>query len=292
MQEVAVIIVNYKTSHLIRGLINSILEDEIHVSIFILDNGSTQESFDKLHEIKDDRFVILRSVTNLGFAGGTNYLLNYISNHYNHINLIFLLNPDALCTPNIISGLLNILNKNPNAACVSPQIINENGKPGYSGGKINYKMGVVVTSSDNYENPAVDSFEVDVFSGCAVLMHLKRLKEVGLFNESLFMYFDEADVSIKFRDLGYKVLFAPKLKILHDHSYTTRNHSFIKTYYMSRNRFKVFSKTMTLYHKFYFIFHEFGYHLKYQRIKNAFYHLKGIYHYYIGRMGNGFTNSK
>lgn len=292
MQKVAVVIVNYKTSDLIQGLINSISEDEIKVSIFILDNGSTQESFEKLLEIKDDRIVILRSAANLGFAGGTNYLLNYISKHYNHIDLIFLLNPDALCTPNVILGLLDIINKNPDSACVSPEIINENGEPGYSGGKINYKKGVVITSSDKFENLEVDSFEVDVFSGCAVLMQLKRLKEVGLFNESLFMYFDEADVSIKFRDLGYKVLFAPKLKILHDHSYTTRNHSFIKTYYMSRNRFKVFSKTMTLYNKVYFIFHEFAYHLKYQRIKNAFYHLKGIYHYYIGRMGNGFTNSK
>jgi GT2 family glycosyltransferase len=290
--EVGVIIINYKTSHLIQGLINSIFEENIQISIFLLDNGSTEETFLELKDVKDDRLIILRSQSNLGFAGGTNFLVNYISKYHKSINYIFLLNPDALCQPNLIGGLLNILMRKSNAACISPQIINENGKPGYSGGIINYKKGVVVTSLFDNEKSDIDFFEIDVFSGCAVLLNLKKFEEVGKFNEDLFMYFDEADVSIKFKKLGFKVLYTPKYKILHDHSYTTRDLSYIKTYYLSRNKFKIFNNSMTLSQKLYFAFHEFAYHLKYKRAKNALYHLKGIFHYLTGRMGNGFPKRK
>jgi GT2 family glycosyltransferase len=286
--EVVVIIVNYKTSHLIQGLLDSIQEDTTKISVIVLDNGSTEESYSPLTAINDERLILARSEQNLGFAGGVNFALNYMADLFPSVNYFFLLNPDALCSPNAIYCLLNILKTQSNAACVSPQIINEDGTPGYSGGMINYKKGEVTITTYANASDAGAVYEVDVFTGCAALLDFKKAKEVGFFNESLFMYFDEAEMSLKLRKLGYKILYTPMHKVFHDHSYTTRNTSYVKTYYMSRNRFKVFHAEMPFWHKLYFCVHEFAYHLKHKRTKNAFYHLKGIYHYYTMKMGNGF----
>ena len=72
-----VIIINFKTSHLIEGLINSLIENENEISILIVDNASTHETYNELRLINDDRVYILRSEQNLGFTGGINYALNY-----------------------------------------------------------------------------------------------------------------------------------------------------------------------------------------------------------------------
>ena len=286
---IPVVVINYRTSELIQGVIDSIKEDTIDTPVIILDNGSTTETFAELKEISDDRITIIRSEANLGFSGGVNFALDYISGHFTDVKYFFLLNPDALCSPNVIGGLLHIIKDRKNAACISPQVINENGKPGYAGGQINFRHGKVKTSVYAGEKNSRSFYEVDVFTGCAVLLDFAKTKEAGMFNEELFMYFDEADISIKFRQLGYSVLYTPLHTVYHNHSYTTRKTSFVKTYYMSRNRFKVFHSTMPLYNKAYFLVHEFAYHLKYRRLKNALYHLKGVYHYLTGKMGNGFT---
>lgn len=288
LHKVPVVIINYRTSHLIQKVLDSIREESVEIQIVVLDNGSTEESYSVLQQIGDKRIKLIRSEQNLGFAGGANFALRYILEHFYDVKFCFLLNPDAICGPKIISGLLHILKQHKNAACISPQILNEDGRPGYSGGLIDYRIGQVVTST--YDRVVNDQavYEIDAFTGCAVLLDLAKTKDAGMFNEDLFMYFDEADLSLKFKRLGYKILYTPKYKIHHDHSYTTRNISFVKTYYMSRNRFKVFNSTMPFHSKVYFIIHEFAYHLKYRRIKNALYHLKGIFHFFTGKVGNGF----
>jgi GT2 family glycosyltransferase len=103
------------------------------------------------------------------------------------------------------------------------------------------------------------------------------------------MYYDEAELCIRLAQLGYKIYYTPKFFVIHDLSYTTRNNTFVKTYYMTRNKLIVFSKSMTFYNKIYFAVHEFAFHVKNRRIKDALYHLKGIYDFAIGKKGNLFS---
>jgi GT2 family glycosyltransferase len=270
---------------LIKGLINSISEDEVEVSFLILDNASTTESFNELQLITDSRVCILQSEQNLGFTGGINFAIRFAINKIPDIKYFFLLNPDAFSCPNLLSELTKILASNPNAACVSPKVLYLNGDPWYSGAHINFAKGKVINNPGNENKNQNSSYEVDVFSGCAVLFDLNKVISAGMLNEDLFMYFDEADFSIKLRKLGYKILYSPRHKILHDVSYTTKNISYLKTYYMTRNKFMVFNNYMSLYNKIYFMLYEFAFHIKNRRFKNAYYHLKGFFDYKFGNSG-------
>ena len=283
--DVVIIIINYKTSHLIQGLIDSINEEGIEISILIVDNASTQDSLNQLQLINNLRVHILKSEENLGFTGGINYALRYLLKNHHDLKYFFLLNPDAFSSSNLISNLLNILKENEDAACISPKIIDINGKPGYSGGQIEYNKGKVSATLDIQTEKAQNYYEIDAFSGCAALFDLDKVLEVGMFNEDLFMYYDEADISIKLKKNGYKILYAPNSFVRHDTSYSTRNISHLKTYYMTRNKFIVFNKSMTIGSKCYFLLHELAFHLKNRRVKNAVYHLKGFYDYVVGKKG-------
>ena len=280
-----VIIINFKTSHLIPDLISSIIEIENEFSILIVDNASTPETYNELKSLNDDRVYILPSEQNLGFTGGVNYALNYTMNNLHGFEYFFLINPDAFSSPNLISDLMKILKLNKDAACISPQILNSDGIPWYSGAAIDYLNGKVSTSVNIKPESTNKYFEVDAFCGCAVLFDFDKVIRAGMFNEDLFMYYDEADLSIKLKKMGNKILYTPAYTIYHDVSYTTKDITHLKTYYMTRNKFIVFNNSMSLKSKIYFMIHELAYHLKNRRIKNAIYHLKGFYDFVKGKKG-------
>lgn len=284
-KKVVVIIINYQTSHLIQKLIDSINESNIDVSILVVDNATTEESYNELLAIIDKRLEIIRSKKNLGFAGGINYALKYIIENNPKFDYFFLLNPDAFSTDNLISDLTQVLDSNKDAAAISPQILHLNGSPWYTGGMIRFTQGQIFNQTIDETKCQNEFFFVDVFCGCAVLLDFKKVIEAGMFNDDLFMYFDEADLSIRLKQNGHKILYSPCHKILHDVSYTTRKISHLKTYYMTRNKFIVFNKDMSLYNKLYFLLHEFLYHLKNRRLKNAYYHIKGYYDFLKGKSG-------
>jgi GT2 family glycosyltransferase len=284
-----VIIINYHTSHLIKGLLDSIDEDETDIQILVLDNESTVETFSELEHIVDDRMLLLRSKTNLGFTGGINFALDHAIKTGINFKYFFLINPDATCYSNVIGGLIRLLEDSKNGAAISPRIINTSGKPGYSGAHIDYNKGKVLTRVPIDADTSNEIFEVDAYTGCAVLLDKDKVIEAGLFNEDLFMYYDEAELCMRLTRLGYKIYYAPKYYVIHDLSYTTRKNTFIKTYYMTRNKFIVFSKSMSFYNKISFAVHEFAFHVKNRRLKDALYHLKGIYDFAIGKKGNLFS---
>jgi GT2 family glycosyltransferase len=268
---------------------DSIDEHETDIRILVLDNESTLETFSELEYIVDDRLILLRSKKNLGFTGGINFALDHAIKSGINFRYFFLINPDATCYSNVIGGLIHLLEDSKNGAAISPRIINTTGKPGYSGARIDFNKGKVSTKVNVDTEKPEDIYEVDAYTGCAVLLDKDKVIEAGLFNEDLFMYYDEAELCIRLKQLGYKIYYAPKYFVIHDLSYTTRKNTFIKTYYMTRNKFIVFSKSMSFYNKISFAVHEFAFHIKNRRLKDALYHLKGIYDFAVGKKGNLFS---
>jgi GT2 family glycosyltransferase len=284
-EKVAIIIISFRTSHLMNDLIHSIDENEVEYSIFIVDNASTKESYEQLLDLEDNKTKILKSDKNLGFTGGINFALKHIIESKGNFQYFFLLNPDAFSCKNLIGDLVHILKQNNEVAAVSPKILYLNGNPWYSGAQINYKKGQVINNSYNNFSGSDQLYAVDVFSGCAVLFDFLKVTEAGMFSEDLFMYFDEAELAIRLKKNGHKILYSPSHEIFHDVSYTTRNISHLKTYYMTRNKFIVFNQSMSLYNKIYFMLYELAFHIKNKRIKNAFYHIKGFYDFIKGKKG-------
>ncbi|OLY93128.1 hypothetical protein SAMN05444008_104253 [Cnuella takakiae] len=284
MPQVLVIIINYKAEDLLPGVLKSLQEEDGALSIAILDNSSTDASWNKLKSLDDDRVQLFRSASNLGFTGGINFVLRSEWVEQQNFPYFFLLNPDAYCPGGLVGNLVSLLQQHANAACISPRITHMDGRPWYEGATIQYSKGkVVMDGMVKKQHGRVQ--ETDVFNGCAALFDMHKVVKAGLFNEALFMYYDEADLSIKLTQLGYTILYAPHLIVKHDVSYTTRKISHLKTYYMTRNKFLVFNNTMSTGQKLLFLAHELALHGKHLRIKNMLFHMKGYIDFTLGRTG-------
>ncbi len=72
-----------------QALVDSIVEN-IDVTILIVDNASTNETYQELELVRDERVYLLRSEKNLGFTGGINWALKHtIEESFQMVNGIF-----------------------------------------------------------------------------------------------------------------------------------------------------------------------------------------------------------
>lgn len=245
MDKVYTIIVNYKTEDFIKRAIESINEESINNYILIVDNEFTDSSLSFLNKLKSNNLDVITSNKNLGFAGGINYGYDYLKSKFNDVDYIFLLNPDAMATKNVIVNLLETLNSNKTYAAISPRIFDNKSKEDwFTGTMIDFENCKIIN------NPKLDknmNSIIDVFNGCAVLFDAKKFEAAGKFDEETFLYYDEANLSMNLLRYGYKCVYVPSLEVYHDVSSSTGKYSFLKSYYMMRNHIYFFRKFKTNY---------------------------------------------
>lgn len=86
--------------------------------------------------------------------------------------------------------------------------------------------------------------EAEVFSWCGAGALVRRsfLDEVGLFDERLFLYYEDFDLSWRGRLAGWRYVYAPRAVIRHHHAQTSVAGSELFRYFTSRNRLLVLTK--------------------------------------------------
>jgi GT2 family glycosyltransferase len=75
---------------------------------------------------------------------------------------------------------------------------------------------------------------IDFASGAAQMTRIDLIRNYGLFDESMFMYLEDTELSWKMRQLGYKVMYVPESLVYHKYD-PTKTLNFI--YHFEKNRF-------------------------------------------------------
>ena len=83
-------------------------------------------------------------------------------------------------------------------------------------------------------------------SGCAALYRREMLVEIGLFDESFFLYCEDTDLGLRARWAGWECLYVPEAVVEHRYSHSAGRASGMKAYYVERNRLFVTVKNFPL----------------------------------------------
>lgn len=285
MKKVYVIIINYKSEDVIQNALKSLNENNLDLHIVILDNESTDMSYKSLKSFKGRKVEVIRSEKNLGFAGGCNKVFKYIQQAYDDNEYMFLFNPDAVASENLIGNLLDILLLNNNVAAISPRIMTMDNVEWFTGAAIDWKHCVIPNIPKIVNTNEIR--KIDVFNGCTVLLDSRKFDKVGMFDDELFLYYDEAFLSMKFLNKGYEILYEPNLKVIHHVSYSVSNT--VKNYYLTRNHIYFFKKYKGEYRPLICPYKiplvKVIYYIKHFSPKNIYFILLAIWHTVIGRKG-------
>ncbi len=199
------------------------LESVRGLDVIVVDHGSTDGTLELVRE----RFPGVRVVEqeNRGMGGGNNAGMRVASGRY-----WFLLNPDAWVVGDGLARLVAFADAHPEAAVVGPRLSNTDGtlqrsaraEPTVWRLATEYAGVRKLAPGSSVLNPLyLGGFdhttvrEVDWLSGAALLVRRAAADEVGLFDESFFMFSEEVDWLTRFRRAGWSVLFYPEAEVVH-----------------------------------------------------------------------------
>ena len=88
--------------------------------------------------------------------------------------------------------------------------------------------------------------EVFAWCGGAVLLRREYLDQVGLFDERLFLYYEDTDLSWRGRLQGWRYIYVPTALVRHHHAQSSGLHSDVFRFHTERNRLLVLLKNAPL----------------------------------------------
>ncbi|MBR9701507.1 glycosyltransferase family 2 protein [Candidatus Pacearchaeota archaeon] len=202
--------------------------------IWVLDNGSGDDSVKKLRELKKKvKFNLLTLKENKGFTGGNNYLFNKIRKE--GLDYLLLLNNDTIVEKNFLNPLMEKMGKNDNVGVVAPLVYNYYNKARLSfvdsPGKFNLLMGCGRRTRIHKEN----DFQVDYASGVCWLIKKDLFEKMGGFNDKFFAYGEEIELAFRIKKAGFKTFIIPSSRIWHKGAATSKKISGLRRYLENRN---------------------------------------------------------
>lgn len=236
MERVSIILVNYKnpkdTLELLMELRHLTYEN---YEVVLVDNGADINREDLFRNILP-KVNFVRSIENLGFAGGVNLGVSHAKG-----NLILLLNNDTNVNPSFLEPMVDLIQSDSKIGMVSPRIIFADGseKLQYAGASTIHPIlgrGRKVGYGEQDDLKFHSVHETGLGNGACMLIKRKVLQDVGGVPEDYFMYYEEHDMCQRAKKFGWKTFYCGATYIHHKQSMSLGAGSPIKTYYLHRNR--------------------------------------------------------
>ncbi len=204
------------------------------LEVILVINGSKDGSTDYARKRFGDFVRIIELPENIGYTGGNNVGLRVARGEY-----LALLNDDTRLHPDWLGKMIEALEKQPDygmAACkilsyYQPENIDNVGHIFYRDGTFRGR-GRLEKDRGQYDREE----EVLSPSGCAFLVRRAALDKVGLLDDDFFIYGEDADLSLRIRLAGWKVVYVPSSIVYHKYSPTTGPYSPFKPFLVERNR--------------------------------------------------------
>ena len=211
--DVSIIIPVYNQFKYTMQCLNSIKQNtqDVNYEIIIIDDCSTDETKNLEQFAKNVK--IIRNESNLGFLRNCNKAAKEAKGKY-----LYLLNNDTIVLKNAILELKNILDKYDNCAAAGSKLVYPNGKL-QGAGSIIFEAGNVY-SIGHLNNPMFYEYnilkEVDYCCGASLMIKKFLWDKSGGFDEIYAPgYYEETDLCLRFKMMGFKIIYQSKSEVIH-----------------------------------------------------------------------------
>jgi GT2 family glycosyltransferase len=222
---VAVVLVIYGDMPSLGDAIDSALASEgVEVDVVVVDNGADEATGAAARQ----RARVVDAGSNLGFGGGCNLGVGLTSAAF-----VAFLNADAVLASDALARLAAAASEEEvGIATASVRLRDRPHLMNSAGGMIHF---LGLGWADGYLEDA-DRYgdrDVSAASGAAMVMRREVFDEVGGFTEQLFLYHEDAELSLRVWMRGYRVRFVAAARVLHAYEFGKNAN---KLYFLERNR--------------------------------------------------------
>ncbi|HEX2218044.1 MAG TPA: glycosyltransferase family 2 protein [Gemmatimonadales bacterium] len=201
-------------------------------TVWLIDNGSDDPAamerlaVGALEPGEALRLTVLRGHGNIGFGAGHDLALARPGGAWHLV-----LNPDVLLDPAAIAEGIRFLHDHPDVGLVTPRAVDPQGRRlflckrypsllvlGLRGFAPEGLRARFKSLLDRYEMRDLAEHEpatgIPIASGCFMLARAGLLRAVGGFSSRYFLYFEDFDLSLRFRRVA-EIAYAPSVRIVH-----------------------------------------------------------------------------
>jgi hypothetical protein len=221
MIDVSIVIVNRNTREYLVRCIESIRPNTKEVSweVTVVDNGSRDGTGTRVRE-KFPGVHLIENSDNFGFAAATNQGIRRSSGRY-----ILLLNPDTQLREGAIEGLRSFMDSRPEAGVAGAQLLNDDGSkqnsianfPSLATELLNKALlrFLFPKKFPGKERNYTEPVEVDSVIGACMMVRRQAVEQVGLLDESYFLFLEETEWCYRMKRAGWKIFHVPRVRIFH-----------------------------------------------------------------------------
>lgn len=316
MKKISLIILNWNGWKMTLDCLESLRDikcGDFEVEIVVVDNGSTDNSVESIKnqislasqseagraktKIINEKLKIIENEKNLGFAEGNNVGIKYALE--NRADYVCLLNNDTRVDKNFLRELFKSAESDEKIGLVGGKIYFEKGYEFHKNrylekdlGKVIWYAGGLIDWNNVYAShrgvDEVDRGQYDsetetaYINGCLMLVKKEVFNKVGLFDKKYFLYFEDADFSVRAKKAGFTLYFNPRAKIWHLISGSSAIGSDLNDYFITRNRMLFGMKYAPVKSKLSLIKESIGLMMNGRRWQKT-----GIKDFYLNKFGEG-----
>jgi GT2 family glycosyltransferase len=233
----SVIIVNYNVAYFLEQCLNAVYKSAqtISVEVFVVDNRSSDNSNEMVLE-KFPSVILIQNKENVGFSRANNQAMRIAKGKY-----VLLLNPDTVVEESTFEKIVSHMESDPKIGGLGVRMVDGKGNflpeskrglptPAVAFYKI-FGLASLFKKSKKfgkYHLTYLNEFatnEVEILSGAFMCMRASTLNEVGLLDETFFMYGEDIDLSYRILKGGYKNVYFPETTIIHYKGESTKKSS-------------------------------------------------------------------
>ena len=224
--DVSIIIVNWNTCQITCACLESIYQQApgLAYEVIVVDNASEDESVREI-EKRYPEVVLIKNRENRGFAGANNQGLERAKSEY-----VLLLNSDTLVLADAIEKTVAFMKGHPDVGVCGCRVLNPDKT--MQATCFMYPSLLNMLISVSYMNKLFprsrvfgreqmtgwerdDVRDVEVVTGCFMLVRTELIRQVGPMDDTFFMYGEETDWCYRFRQAGWRIAFTPAAEIIH-----------------------------------------------------------------------------
>lgn len=219
-------IITWKAKGLLKQLLDSInvYIDGMSHEIIVLDNQSGDGTVEMV-EKEYPHVKLLKNARNEGVAPARNKILKIAKGRY-----ILLLDVDTKVLPGAVKKLVEVMDAYPEVAIGGPKLVYGDGKLQLSCRPFPSLLNILIEGTflrdwfhnskfvkeytmEDWDHAAIR--EVDWMYGAGLIIRRESLNTIGLFDERFFYLYEDVDICLRAKKLGFKVMYVPHATIVH-----------------------------------------------------------------------------
>ena len=209
--KIFVIVLNFNGQDVLTQCLASIYQSSyLNFEVVIVDNDSNDTSLEQAMR-SFSRAHFIKNSENFGFSRGNNVGIRWALEKF--ADYILVLNNDTVLEKTTLSDLVQAMQKNESAGIASPVIFSaDNNSVWFAGGTIDWRK---MKTNHVLKIKSDSPYSSEYISGCAMFIKKDVFKKIGILDERFFLYYEDADFSMRAKKAGFDLLIVPSAHIKH-----------------------------------------------------------------------------